>query len=78
MAATRHSRCTNIRTPCMSCDRELELVTKADDDEDNLDIMEQGRAKPIPFSEVESHVAPTPVPKRVRELRELYNNGSKN
>jgi len=54
------------------------LVTKADDDEDNLDIMEQGRAKPIPFSEVESHVAPTPVPKRVRELRELYNNGSKN
>ena len=76
----------------MSCDRELELVTKAGDDEDNLDIMEQGRAKPIPFSKVEAHVVPTPasapspspathpvpVPKRVRELRELYNNGFKN
>jgi len=80
VAATRHSRCTNIRTPCISCDRELEAPSIDDDEEENtLHVMEQGRAKPISFKDVEKHVASTtpPAPKSVTQLRKMYDGSVK-
>jgi len=90
-AATRHSRCTNIKTPCMSCERDLEPNNSSEDLESGLSPpvalhtltkkLEQatqqggqvprklpGMAPPPP--------APTPMPKRVSELRKVYSGGS--
>jgi hypothetical protein len=65
-AAVQHSRCRNIQTPCISCDREVEGL-------EVLDALEGGSrmSAPVTVSELEaslerSHVGP-PRPRTAPE-----------
>lgn len=58
-AAVQHSRCRNIQTPCISCDRDVEPL-------DTLDALEAGGPRlsaPVKVSDLEaslerSHIGP--------------------
>jgi len=84
-AATRHSRCTNIKTPCMSCERDLESGN--DDLESGVagppvpmrslakkleQAVDEGPQVPRKLPGMAPASAVAPVPKRVSELRKMY------